>query len=82
MKKRTGKKPSAAARLSDRWLEWEDAVNDRCHIITTLARLLSNSGREDDVVAAQVVNDTGALIEREVQRLKAAMKARPQEAAR
>jgi len=77
MKKRTAKKPSAVQRESDRWLEWEDAVNDRCHTITTLARLLSNSGREDDVVEAQVVNDTGALIEREVQRLKAVAKARP-----
>jgi hypothetical protein len=58
-------------------LEWEDAVLRHCHVINTLAGLLGDSGRQDDMVRAALVNDTGGMIKDEVTRLKERLKSRP-----
>jgi hypothetical protein len=76
MKKGAAKKPSAAEREAVRWLEWEDAVVNHCHTLTTLAELLAHTGR-NDVVKVEVVNDTGSLMKAEVARLKQRLLARP-----
>jgi len=76
MKKRTAKKPSAAQRESDRWLEWEDALLNHCHTIETLAALLFHTGCNDGATL-DVVNDTGGMIKAEAMRLKKRLYARP-----
>jgi hypothetical protein len=75
MKKSTSKKSSGVGRSPDRWLDWEDAVNDHCINIATLAELLESS--RDDLLTAELVNNTGSLIQREVKQLKAVVKSRP-----
>jgi hypothetical protein len=73
----TTQKPSAAQRQSDRWLDWEDAVNDGCQNLATLAQLLVNSGDKGDAIEAELIGSTGYLIKEEVARLKERVQARP-----
>jgi len=79
MKRKTSraKKSSATGRLSDRWLDWEDTMNDCCQNLATLAQLLVNSGEKGDAVEAELVSNTGYLIKDEVARLKERLQSRP-----
>jgi hypothetical protein len=77
MKTSTKQKPSATQRESDGWLDWEDAMNDCCQNLATLAQLLVNSGDKGDAVEAELVGGTGYLIKEEVARLKERVQARP-----
>jgi hypothetical protein len=76
MKRTASKKPSAAERESDRWLDWEDAMLNHCRTLDTLAELLANTGR-NRVVELEMVNNTGGLMKEEVARLKKLSQARP-----
>lgn len=68
MKKNASKKPSAAGRESDRWLDWEDGMLMHCRALITLAELLMQGDEEG--LEMQLVGDAGALILREAERLK------------
>jgi hypothetical protein len=75
MKKNASKKPSAAGRESDRWLDWEDGMMIHCRALITLAELLMQS--DERGLEAQLVGDAGALILREAEQLKKLVSARP-----
>jgi hypothetical protein len=76
MKRNTSRKSAAAGREQKNWLEWEDGMLNHCRALLTLAGLLAQSG-EDGMLAAELVNETGALIAREVKELKQRLHSRP-----
>lgn len=76
MKRNATKKPAAARREQERRWKWEDAVEDHCRHLTTLARLLENGGR-DTMMDTALVSSAGALIRREVGQLKTLLEKRP-----
>jgi hypothetical protein len=77
MKPKTSPKPkSSAAQSGPDWVDWEDGVLSHCRAIHTLAELLANTGR-DDVVTAELVNETGGMIKAEAAQLRQRVYARP-----
>jgi hypothetical protein len=76
MKRAASKKPSAAERESDRWLDWEDGMMMHCRALITLAELLMQS--DEKGLETELIGNTGALILREAEQLKKLASARPQ----